>query len=107
MDAPVPLALLDRNCWWRDIPINALDSVGRPWKLAYSSESFASVRAAIRAGLAVGVLPQNVLEDTMRVLTKRDGFPPLAPSQRAILTSSEAPDELASAMASAIRNAIR
>lgn len=106
LDAPVPLAILDRNCWWRDIPSNALDSVGVKWKVAYSSESFASIKSAIRAGLAIGVLPQSVLETSMAMLTEVDGFPPLEPSQRAILLGTEAPRELAAAMANAIRGAI-
>ncbi len=105
-EAPVPLAILDRDCWWRDIPTNALDKARRSWNLAYSSESFASVRAAIRAGLAVGVLPRNTLESSMRVLTQREGFPALPSSQRAILTNDNAPQELTSAMSDAIVSAV-
>lgn len=105
-DAPVPLAILDRACWWRDIPTAALDTAQRSWNLAYSSESFASLRAAIRAGLAVGVVPRNTLEESMMVLTEREGFPPLPPSQRVILTNREAPEELTSAMSEAIVSAV-
>ena len=103
---PVPLAILDRDCWWREIPTNALDTTCRSWTVAYSSESFASVRAAIRAGLAVGVLPRNALESSMRTLTKRDGFPTLPPSQRVILTNPEAPAKLTAAMSEAIIAAV-
>ena len=105
-DAPVPLAILDRDCWWRAIPTDALDKARRSWNLAYSSESFASVRAAIRAGLAVGVVPRNTLEPSMRVLTAREGFPPLPASHRVILVNDEAPPELTSAMSDAIVAAV-
>lgn len=104
--APVPLAILDRDCWWREIPTNALDKARRRWNLAYSSKSFASARAAIRAGLAVGVVPRNTLEPSMRVLTKREGFPALPASQRVILTNDDAPRELTSAMTDAIVAAV-
>ncbi len=105
-DAPVPLAILDRECWWRDIPTIALDKARRPWNLAYSSESFASMRAAIRAGLAVGVMPRNTVEPSMKVLTMCDGFPPLPASERVILTSAEAPADLTSAMSEALHAAV-
>lgn len=105
-DAPVPLAILDRACWWRELPTLALAEARRPWTLAYSSESFASMRAAIRAGLAVGVMPRNCLEPSMKVLTARDGFPPLPASVRVILTGAEAPADLAAAMSEAIHAAV-
>ncbi len=104
-DEPVPLAILDRTCWWRDMPADALDRAGRTWKIAYLSESFGSVRAAIRSGLAVGALPESNLEAGMKVLSAADGFPPLEPSQRTILVNPKAPAPLVSAMADAIRKA--
>ena len=76
--APVPLALFDRECWWKDVPSNALDRAGRSWRLAYLSESYASVKAAIAAGLAVGVLARSAVEDSMRILGPEEGFPSFA-----------------------------
>ena len=104
--APVPLAILERDCWWRDIPTSALDNARRSWTLAYSSESFASVRAAIRSGLAVGVVPKNTLEPSMKIMGKREGFPPLPPSQRSILVNPDAPGDLTSAMSEAVVAAV-
>ncbi len=106
-DAPVPLAILDRNCWWRDIPTNALEKARRPWTLAYSSESFASLRAAIRAGLAVGVVPRSTMDDSMRALTEQEGFPPLPASQRVIMINHDAPEDITAAMSEAILGAVR
>ena len=104
-DMPVPLAILDRDCWWRDMPANALEQCGRSWKIAYQSESFASLRAAVRAGLAVGTLPQSCIEAGMKVLSGKHGFPPLATANRVICISETAPADLTSAMADAIRKA--
>jgi len=102
-DMPVPLALLDRSCWWRTVAQDALDTAGRRWRVVYTSESFHSVRAAVRAGLAVAPLPSGSLEAGMRALSDRDGFPPLPPAQRALLIS---PAALADAMADAFRQAL-
>jgi DNA-binding transcriptional LysR family regulator len=104
-DAPVPLALLDRSCWWPRIPIEALDEIGRTWRKAYFGASFESLISAVRSGLAVGVLPSASLGEGLRVLGPEDGFPSLPVSNRSILIHEDAPRDLAAAMASAIRNA--
>ncbi|HMB48035.1 MAG TPA: LysR substrate-binding domain-containing protein, partial [Afifellaceae bacterium] len=90
-DRPVPLALFDRQCWWRDAAIGALHEAGRAYRIAYSSESVAGVKAAIGAGLAVGVLNAGTLEATMRVVDRADGFPPL-PTSSLVLLQSELAD---------------
>lgn len=105
-DAPVPLAILDRSCWWRDLPIQALDSDGRAWTVAYRSASFASIRSAIRAGLAIAPLGMSSMEPGMRVLGQKDGFPKLPSSKRAIMIAKNAPRTLADAMADAIVGAL-
>lgn len=105
LDAPVPLAVLDRGCWWRDLPTAALERAGRPYRVAFRSASFGSLRTAIRAGFAVGILPEACLTENMRVLAARDGFPPLPASRRSILTSPAAPPDLAAAMAECLKDA--
>lgn len=103
---PVPLAILDRrNCSWRTFASDALSAVGRPWRVAYESESFAGVKSAVRSGLAVSVLPQSLVESNMKVLTEEDGFPLLPVTQRGILISETIPKDVAEAMADAIRAA--
>ena len=104
-DAPVPLAYLDRGCWWRDLPTSALDEHKRSWRRAYVTTNFASAKAAIRAGLAVGILPFGALDESMRMLTEADGFPSLPPTQRALMKNKKAPRELTTAMSEAILHA--
>lgn len=105
--APVPLALFDRDCWWRNVATDALDAAGIPWRIAYLSENFLSVRAAIGAGLGVGILAQSTLEPGMRVLGKREGFPRLPPSELMLLKSQGAQSDIVDAMEDAILSAIR
>lgn len=106
-DAPVALAVLDRSCWWRALPARSLDAVGRPYRIAFRSSSFAALEAAIKAGFAVGILPATSLDATMRALSRADGFPDLPRSRRSIVTSAKAPTALTDAMAAAIRRAVR
>jgi DNA-binding transcriptional LysR family regulator len=102
---PVPLAILDRNCWWRNLPIDALNSIGRDYKVAFRSSNFASLRAAIRAGFAIGTLPVSCVDEGMTVLSKVEGFPDLPNSKRVILVGNNIRSDLAKAMVGAIRNA--
>lgn len=103
--APVPLAVLDRKCWWRDLPITALDAIERDYQIAFRSSSFASIQAAIRAGFAIGVLPLSCVCKNMTILTPADGFPTLPTARRSLLIGEKAPVDLANAMADAIKGA--
>ena len=103
---PLPLVFLDRPCWWRDIMTDALEAAGRDWTIAYRSSSFTSIGAAVRAGLGVGALPRSAMDAGMRALGAEDGLPPLPSAHRVIMQRADAPAELATAMAQAIRDAV-
>ena len=104
-DRPVPLAILDRSCVWRDLPIEALNAIGRDYKISFCSSDFGALCAAIRAGFAIGILPISSVDENMTVLSKADGFPSLPASRRAILVGRHTRDDLAKAMTEAIYNA--
>lgn len=103
---PIPLVLLDRNCWWKDLATKALDDAGKPYRVAFTSSSFASLKAAIRAGLGVGVLPAHSLNAQMRRLGAADGFPALPVAHRSILTNLKSAPNLTCAMADALRDKV-
>lgn len=103
---PVPLALFDRECWWRDAAIKALEQVGRSYRVAYSSESAAGVKAAISAGLAAGVLAETTIDSSMRTLSENEGFPALPSSALVLLRREVAATEASAAMEAAIRAAL-
>ena len=64
----LPVAVFDRDCWWRDLALSGLDEAGRRYRVVFTSESTVGVRAAVRAGIAAGLL--NATDDT-------DGLRPL------------------------------
>jgi len=101
----VPLAILDRDCSWRTFGSDALSSAGRDWRIAYASENFTGVMAAVRSGLAVSVLPKLLKDQTMVELGIKDGFPPMPPTERAIISSDYAPQDITKAMIAAIKAA--
>ncbi len=103
---PVPLAIMDRGCWWQALPTETLEKQGRPYSIAFECSGLSSQKAAIRAGFAIGILYENSVESGMKVLSTRDGFPTLPLSKRSIITNPDAPSKLTLAMARAIRNAV-
>lgn len=56
---PLPVALFNRECWWRDAALSDLRASGRAHRLVFTSESSAGVRAAVSAGVAVGLLSET------------------------------------------------
>ena len=102
---PLPVALFDRECWWRDAALEALNRSGRPFRVTYSSQSVAGVVAAIEAGAAVGLLGQSSPTPALRPLGPEDGFPDM-PKSHLVLARSDAPETPARAsMEKAIRRA--
>lgn len=74
---PVPLAVFEPGCSFRRWAVETLDDVGRPHRIAYSSESMAGLVAAVEAGLAITILPHSGMPTDFRELTPDEGFPVL------------------------------
>jgi DNA-binding transcriptional LysR family regulator len=79
-EEPVPLALFNRSCWWRDMAIEAMEHAGQPYRIVLTSESVSGIKAAIAAGLAAGVLARSTVESPMHILDAQHGFPRLPDS---------------------------
>lgn len=74
---PLPVALYPTGCLFRKWATEALDSAGRPWRLAFVSHNLATVEAVVAEGLAVTVIKSNFLPRTLRSLSLEEGLPPL------------------------------
>lgn len=84
---PLPLALFQKGCIFRQWAMAALDRLGRPYRVAYVSPSLAGIQAVVSAGLAVTVLGRSILPAGVRELTPEEGFPGF-PSATIILRRS-------------------
>ena len=102
---PLPVALFDRACWWRDAALQSLQASGRTYRVVYTSESVTGVAAAIEAGIAVGVLGQADLHGKLQVLGPEAGFAAVSDSLLAIEFGRAARDPLCGAMSRAIQRA--
>jgi DNA-binding transcriptional LysR family regulator len=72
---PIPLAVYEAPCFFRQRALAALDKAGQPWRIAFTSPSLHGLWAAVEAGLGVTLRTAVGLPATLRVL---DGLPAIA-----------------------------
>ena len=53
---------------------NALDSMGREYRMAYTSPSLSALMAVVSAGLAVTAQLQSLIPPEMRILGEAEGL---------------------------------
>lgn len=97
-----PLMLAPAPCVYRSRAIEALESIGRPWRMAYTSPSLAGQYAALRAGLGISVLPREMAPRDLRILTEADGLPRLNDAEVALYRRREATGRAIGALSDAI-----
>lgn len=66
----VPLVLSPQPCVYRAAAINALESASYPWRLTFSSTSYTSTIAAVKAGMGISVMPQTMIPDELLPIDK-------------------------------------
>ncbi|HSI41841.1 MAG TPA: LysR substrate-binding domain-containing protein [Xanthobacteraceae bacterium] len=102
LETPLPLALGRQACNWRQEAIMQLQSIGRPFRILYSSLNSTAISAAVLSGLAISVMPESGLRPGMRVLGAADGFPALSPCRIGLIRNKHEPSLLADALANHI-----
>lgn len=105
----LPLALSKAPCVWRRAGLEALTSVGRKYRILYTSGNSTAISAAVLAGLAISVVAESALRPGMRVLGESDGFPRLPACEIGIIRSWHRPgsaivDKLAEHIVSSLDN---
>lgn len=88
-DAPIPLVVAPAPCVYRKRATAALDSVGRAWRIAYTSPSLAGQHAALRAGLGITALPTEMTSDDLMKFGPEHGFPVLADAEIALIRAGK------------------
>lgn len=103
---PLPVALFDHACWWRDAAIASLQARGRPYRVVYSSQSVSGVIAAVEAGVAIGLVGQSSIKPGLSRVSAAFGFDPTPTSKLVLATGNLHNPDLLMAMKSAIRSAL-
>lgn len=101
---PLPLAMLPVGNVFRDIALDALQAIGRKWKIQLISEGMAGLQAAVMSGTVVSVIAKSALVPGMRVLGKAESFPSLSDVQLVLYQASAKSNPAADALADVIRS---
>ena len=101
---PLPLVLSVAPCIFRNSVLNALDRISRPWRIVLSTPSLSGLRAALRAGLGVGVRTERWLEADLRVI--ETGLPPLPDIELALISATETGEQVVERLRSALHSAL-
>ena len=67
----VPLVLSPQPCVYRASAIKSLEAAGRKWRMVFSSPSYASTIAAVKAGMGVTVLPRTMVPEQIEHINKK------------------------------------
>ncbi len=79
---PLPISMWDKGCAWRAGAVDALDALGREFRVAYMSAQVVAQRAAVMADLAVAPMPCSFIEAPLiRLNQKEHNMPPLGTYQ--------------------------
>jgi len=98
----LPVAVFDRDCWWRDLALSSLEEVGRPYKVAFTSESAMGVRAAVQSGIAAGLMSAS---DRLAGMSPIADIKTRHPTYLVLQKASGANGPICDAMSDAIQNA--
>ncbi|WP_159807853.1 LysR substrate-binding domain-containing protein [Litoreibacter roseus] len=105
--SPLPVALFDHACWWRDAALTSMDQRGQPYRIVYSSQSVSGVCAAVEAGIAVGLLGRSSLGPGLKVVPPELGFGPTPASKLVLAEHASDASPPRTAMKAAIRHAFQ
>lgn len=92
--AAVPLVVSPEPCVYRKRATDALDAVGKSWRVAYTSTSLAGSLSAVSEGLGIAVLPREMIPPRL-IAIAGDGegdLPPLYDTEIALIEAPGLPE---------------
>jgi DNA-binding transcriptional LysR family regulator len=103
--ATIPLVVSPEPCVYRKRACDALDAVGRKWRIAYTSTSLAGSLSAVSAGLGITVLPREMVPVPLTAIAQDHDLPVLHDTEIALIEApglSETAHRLAQHIVSAL-----
>lgn len=74
---PIPLVTFPPRGLYRDELIAAVESMGRRWRIGFTSSSLSGIQGAVADGMGISLLPARAMTREHRALTARQGLPPM------------------------------
>jgi DNA-binding transcriptional LysR family regulator len=86
---PLPIAG-GQPCCWKDNAVEALERIGRDYRVAYTSCNALGIASAVLTDLAVGFLPESALQPGMLAIAEDRNLPRLRDAEIALMRASHA-----------------
>ena len=87
---PLPLVAFPPRGLYRDEMIRVVESIGRRWRISFTSSSLSGIQSAVASGLGISLLPARAVNTDHRVLTRKQGLPAIDTMDIALLHRSTA-----------------
>ena len=87
---PVPLVVGDQGCLYRNRMVHALETAGRPWRIAFWSPNLSGIHAALSAGLGLSLLPEGASLPELKIVEPAHGFPTITNTEIALVAAANA-----------------
>lgn len=105
--SPVPLAMFNTDCFCRTWACNALDTMQRDYRIAYTSASLAAISAVVTAGLAVTAQLESLLTTDLRIIGEAEQMPQLPLASIVLLRNPKNPSPITECLAEHIAEGFR
>ena len=76
-DQPLSLVLFPAGCVCRNIALDALKRIDRPWHVACSTRSIGLIETALSEGTSVSVMEASTVPAGLEIVDSQSGLPPL------------------------------
>lgn len=77
-EAQLSLVLFPSGCVCRDIALDALKQIDRPWHVAYSTRSIGLMEKAMLESSTVSAMEASIIPAGLKIIDGRTGLPPLS-----------------------------
>lgn len=77
-ETPLSLVLFPTGCVCRDVALDALKCIDRPWRVTYSTRSIGLMEQAILETSGVSVMEASIIPTSLKIIDGQPGFPPLS-----------------------------
>lgn len=81
---PIPLVAFPPRGLYRDDMLNAIEAMGRSWRISFTSSSLVGIQEAVASGIGISLLPLRAVTPGHAVLGARQGFRPVTTFEIAI-----------------------
>lgn len=100
---PVPLVAFPPRGLYREDMIDAVEALGRRWRISFTSSSLGGIQAAVADGLGISLLPARAVTAAHVVLGPASGLPVVDSIERVLLQRPSAEPEVKTLAAMLVR----